>query len=660
MRIDSLKIENFRQYQNVVYEFPQVPGKSDIHIILGNNGVGKTNMLNAITWCLYGKENHLGDKNTASKMINNQTVVDLRAKGEKIGLVIVTIAISSEDDSIQEIRVKRVATFNISDNSALKRAEELTVSYNQSGEWKITTSEEEANSLIHRYVPEEINEYIFFDGEQLEKYFQERQRENISQGIQELTQSTVLEKTATAFNNYIVNELSPRLRNSDDSEVQRCQEDVDVAKSTCETAVNTIAEFNRQIDKFNQEISEIDIRLKGHENIREKRDRYMELESLSDSLQTRLRNKIAELMKFTREYYVYFATYPAVKSLYDYIKQQEKEGKLPPKIDKKLLETILSNGKCQICGNTLDEEHRQFAQKLLNVLSVSSATSAELNRAIAAIEAFISDMKKYPDMKAKFIAEYQDIKKDIKANEAEYIQLSELLKSIPNNEALARDVSNREALRSQLKRTTENLGAEKKALEQAEARLSDAEAHLQVALERNKKFAQIKQDIEYCKKCKVKLDEIRDELLTECRSSMQKATFEIFSKLLWKKDAFAEIQIRDDYAFQLLNSFGEQTLGSCSAAERVLLALSFTLALQEISKHDSLLYIDTPIGRVDVQNRGNFMRVLLDIASGKQVILTFTPAEYDFNVRRLLEGKYSTFSELKMVNNVTTIKDDGK
>lgn len=221
MRIDSLQIENFRQYQNVVYKFPKQSSKSDIHIILGNNGVGKTNMLNAITWCLYGKENHLGDRNTASNMINSQCVHELREKGAKTGLVIVTIVMSSENDSIREIRVKRQAEFYILADSVSNRDEVLSVQYNQNGEWKIVENKEEAEDLIHRYVPEEINEYIFFDGEQLEQYFQERQRENISRGIRELTQATVLEKTAIAFENYVKEVLNPKLRNSDDKEVQK-------------------------------------------------------------------------------------------------------------------------------------------------------------------------------------------------------------------------------------------------------------------------------------------------------------------------------------------------------------------------------------------------------------------------------------------------------
>ena len=79
-------------------------------------------------------------------------------------------------------------------------------------------------------------------------------------------------------------------------------------------------------------------------------------------------------------------------------------------------------------------------------------------------------------------------------------------------------------------------------------------------------------------------------------------------------------------------------------------------ALQQTSGHDSLLYIDTPLGRVGEKNRTNFTQVLADIADSKQVILSFTPTEYDDNVRAQLKDKFSSYVELKYENGVTTIK----
>lgn len=57
MRFASVKMSNYRQYKSLEFQFPK-QGDNDIHAIIASNGVGKTNLLNAINWCLYGKEPH--------------------------------------------------------------------------------------------------------------------------------------------------------------------------------------------------------------------------------------------------------------------------------------------------------------------------------------------------------------------------------------------------------------------------------------------------------------------------------------------------------------------------------------------------------------------------------------------------------------------------
>ena len=68
--------------------------------------------------------------------------------------------------------------------------------------------------------------------------------------------------------------------------------------------------------------------------------------------------------------------------------------------------------------------------------------------------------------------------------------------------------------------------------------------------------------------------------------------------------------------------------------------------------HDSLLFIDTPIGRVDPDNRQNFVNTLCEIAKEKPVILTFTPAEYDDKVAAAMLGQYASFNKQHNIGNI--------
>ena len=98
MRITNIDIKNYRQYQSLTFQFPQSK-INDIHIIVAQNGVGKTNLLNAITWCLYGKEPHLGDdtNDLGLPKINLKAIDEERLDHKDVEHV--EVEIRAEDDN---------------------------------------------------------------------------------------------------------------------------------------------------------------------------------------------------------------------------------------------------------------------------------------------------------------------------------------------------------------------------------------------------------------------------------------------------------------------------------------------------------------------------------------------------------------------------------
>lgn len=146
------------------------------------------------------------------------------------------------------------------------------------------------------------------------------------------------------------------------------------------------------------------------------------------------------------------------------------------------------------------------------------------------------------------------------------------------------------------------------------------------------------------------MDEVRDKLVAE--------TMRIFTDLEWKKDSYSKIELDENYNLELYDMDGYPTVGICSAGERALLALSFTLALQKIAGYDSMLFIDTPVGRIDSENRKNFANVLTNVAKSKQVIVTLISSEYSKEIQNAFEPIYSSFYELRRINrNITTIEE---
>ena len=659
MRIESIDIQNFRQYRNLVFKFPCSSEHNDLHIIYAKNGVGKTNVLNAITWCLYDTEMHLGDKYTASAILNNQQVQELRDHlqegGNAIGDATVRILFSS-DDAKEKIRFQRVGKFNVTSEAVIPVNTEFSIMHFIDGEWNSIDTEEETLSLVKKNVPEEIHEYIFFDGEHLENYFKAGQFENIKNGIEELTQAKIIEKAESAFNKYLTDVLNPQISKSPQKEVAWAQQELDKIQVAIDSSVDAINTYMTQIHLCDDEIADLDNVINGHVHVSEKTRRLKEVEGSIDKLRNSISQKKAEMMVFAREYLQYFAIYPSIKSLYQYIQEQDQHGKLPPRIDKFLLETIEKHKHCLICDQDLGDHSYSFIEELKKELEVSSETSALLNKTVVVLRQYISKLAQYKTKRDSLMNNVKNLRQQYNDYIDEEKQLNTYLMNIPNAEAITKAIEQKKEFRKKRDDMVAKKGVEEAHKKELDAQYIVQGRKLKSLIDKNQQLEKINAQAEYCKKCRNILKETRLDLLQESRSEMEQETFDTFTKLLWKKDIFSKVEILEDYTFRLLDNYGSQTLGSCSAAERALLALSFTLALQKVSMHDSLLFIDTPIGRVDEDNRQNFIKTLCEIAKTKQVILTFTPTEYDDKVAAALQDKYASFSQLSMSDGITIIK----
>ena len=656
MRIESLEIKNMRQMKDLSLRFIKGSSENDIHVILAENGVGKTNILNAITWCLYNKEMHLRDEETALPILNNQVIDEIKAIGGGTSTMSVEMTIST-DNTRDRITFSRTGSFSITSEACVMLSDKLVVRMIEGGGYRIIEDEEEATQLIHKYLPEEINNYIFFDGEQLEKFFSQNQLENVRSGINELTQASYFRKVYEFMDYYIKNTLNPKITKYGSKEVAEQQNKVNEILDKIELSKKTIAIIQNDIDTCIDEIAKRNNTIRGCENLREKTEELERIEKEIEGLEIEKKQKLQELMKFTREYYTYMGLYPSIKVFFDYIKEQDTKGNLPPRIDKKILTKILSSRHCSICdSNNLDDHSLEYVKELENSLAVASATSAELNRSLGSINSFFVKINEYKSKNDKLIGELNNVEKKIKDKNSRYEQLQRYLRSVPDNVEITKALNERDDYNKLKEKKIGDQAVERKTKEQLEKSYERENKILQDLISKQKELDEIERQKEFCENCSKIIKDCECEILDECRLMIQKLTYDIFDHLIWKKDAFSKVEILENYAFRLLDTFGNQALGSCSAAETALLALSFTLALQEVSKHDSLLFIDTPIGRVGIENRSNFMKTLLAISKDKQVILTFTPTEYDMNVQSILVNRFNSFYTLIMNNNVTIIK----
>lgn len=122
VRISRIEFINYRQYGTGSLVFSH-SAKYELTAFIARNGTGKTTLLNALTWCLYGKEKLLDVRQTDKKVgadeslpLLNTKVLNDSAVGENVTVgVNVTIV-----DSEKTIVFKRTQICQVRERNGIK------------------------------------------------------------------------------------------------------------------------------------------------------------------------------------------------------------------------------------------------------------------------------------------------------------------------------------------------------------------------------------------------------------------------------------------------------------------------------------------------------------------------------------------------------------
>ena len=173
--------------------------------------------------------------------------------------------------------------------------------------------------------------------------------------------------------------------------------------------------------------------------------------------------------------------------------------------------------------------------------------------------------------------------------------------------------------------------------------------NLDTALQKDKKNVEIRKKATLAENAKNKVEDIIANIKGDIRDKISEEMSSKFFELMWKQK-FGKVELAEDYSASVINNDGFECLGSCSAAERELLVLAFTLALHKESGFDGPLVIDTPISRISGELRVAFAKVLREVSKNKQIILFVTEDEYSTNVKDVFEPYANKKYRLELIN----------
>ena len=653
VRITNIDIKNYRQYQKLSFTFPTAKSY-DIHLIIAQNGVGKTNLLNAITWCLYGKEPHLSDdkESVGLPKLNLQAIEEARSVGKEIEDVEVEIRANTGNEFIT---YKRSLPVRVSPKIFEEIAKEnfvVTVA-TSSGDPKVYVDNDETRHYVDKYMPEKIREYFYFDGEQLNNYFISTRKGKVKEAIFSISQVDIVNLIYKRIGD-IINEKQKEAA-SKVPNIKKITDEIDGVKSGIISTKKRIEELEEQIDKSESIIKENTEYLQGEENLPELEKQYQDFTSIQEDLEKEKKELMVTMYSFVREKKNTLVFYPAAKKTLSIISHKEADNALPPNIDKAILLKSLESNQCNICNQSLSKNEIEHIQQLIDSFQVSSATSHLLMSIRSELERIVKSAESYSIEKNRLIERYQRIEKQLNDVEISIGDIDKRINRISDKEEVKLRHNERGDNEEIKKINTEKLGVSKNQLTKLNEEKERLDIELGKALKRDKECTRINNLIEFASKARNVIGSVEQDMMNEVRIKMEERTTYYFTKLIWKKNTYDKIILDSDFQLDLIHKDGYYCVGTCSAAERALLALSFTLALHEVSGFNTLLFIDTPVARVSDINRVNFANTLCDVSKNKQIIMTFSPDEYSHEIKKIFEPAARTNVELSMIDEKITV-----
>lgn len=649
LEIRSLTLENYRQYAGENEINLQTEGDKSVNVIQGENGAGKSNILNAITLCLYGKESHLDetkDSELESYPYVNRKVLDEVGDNETAeGRIEITLG----EDKPEYIFSRSFKTVKLNGGSFSSQHSDLQLKEKRGGDWK---SVEHVSTRLNQILPIHVHQYFLFDGERLDEFFGEGYKKRVKDGLLDVSHIELLENGIDHLESF-EGDFQKELSDVGDA-AERKRNEYERAKQKVKDLEGELEQTRTNISDTKDHIQAIDDKLQDSADpeVRKKQQRREYLtERLAD-----IRGDIEEVRKeASRELVKAGPPLYAVQSL-EYtlseLRELSEQGKLPPKIQDTFIEELLEKGEC-ICGEELTEDHREHLLSLRQEMSTVVENNLEGKMAIPGLQQDAQEDAETLIEKRQKLAELEDQERQ---KNKELNEISEQLKAhdIPEDVNVQELEKQRTEYEDQLEELQERKGKLEVRIEQAEENRDNKKKDFNEEVSKEEKNAEILKKIHFVESSRDALESMKDDIISSVREEIQTKMDEYFNEIIWKKEDYT-VLLTDKYQVRVEGPRNDNKIGSLSAGERQVLAFSFLAALTSVSGFNAPLVIDTPLGRISSTPKRRLAQNLPQYIDDTQMTFLMTDEEYTDEVRVNMKPQVSNEYKLNFADEVTEV-----
>jgi DNA sulfur modification protein DndD len=626
MKLTSIKLCNFRSFYGKTCEITLAATNSNnTTIIYGNNGAGKTSLLNAFTWVLYEK--------FSAAFASIEQLVNKRAIAEaKIGQSVECwVELAWEHDG-KRYRLKRQCrVYKYQHDIDVGKTEIYMQVAGDDGRWYLPPQQPE--DIIGQILPASLHQYFFFDGERIEEIVRSDKKAEIAEATKIFLGVEVINRSIRHLQE-AKKSLENELRIIGDSEIKKLLKQ----QGKIELEIEIISKRQREIiteleyqNTFKKETSK---RLRELNAAKDLQERRQELEKQKASHQDNLRQTRETINKAisTRGYTVLLPeTTVKFREIVDNLKQK---GKLTTGISREFIQELLKSSSC-ICGTSLNEESKTRA----NVQTwLEKAGSSEVEETAIRISAQVDEIDKQAAIFWSEIdkeqARISQLRQVIAEIEVELDNIEERLRKDPSEEI--RSLQKRlDKIEEKITELTLEQGANQQKVINLKTELESL--NKQIAKQKLNEEKQIlaQRRIGATQDAIDRLNQVKVLQEEQFRLQLEKRVQEIFSEISFTPYIPT---ISEKYELTLIeNTAGLEMPVAASTGENQILSLSFISSIIDrvrdwnqnkmLMVTDSSTFpivMDSPFGSLDEIYRKHIAKIIPELANQLIVLVTKT------------------------------------
>ncbi|MFT4177405.1 MAG: AAA family ATPase [Luteolibacter sp.] len=638
MILERIVLENFRQFkgrQEIVFSDLR---ERNVTLVHAENGFGKTTLLNALLWALYGQEGFTEDFEKPESLMHE----GLAAHSKDATHISARVQVSFKHDGGRYILTRELTLAE--QRSDPKRAK-LSLEVMRDGQ---TIPLDNPQRRIQTIVPDAISAFLFFNGERIDHLAMEKNSSQVTLAIHQMLGLRLLRTTIEDLQHQNVRgKFIKELRDNTSDEKRSLLIKMEQAESKIKDLEDSKNQIRANLKAIDSEMTTIDNRLNANRAAHELQAKRIRLQDELSDLINRRDDVVRRLSKLVAEDGYTLFTVDLVKRGSEIMRDLRDRNMIPAPVIDTFLKDLLESGVC-ICDRHLPPGSSEYeaVQKQL-----SRAPNQDFNNAVSAIDHSIGVLsgvaQQTRDQLGQLNGERLELNTEIRNREEDINEIHQALGGKDDEEVQSLEAKRKahllekDAQNAKLGALDRDLGGCKEDLVRLTEQIKQIEDQIEVA-------ARAQRRVDAVEECSRVLQAILDAETAELRPILNDEIDGHFRKII-DREYWAELS--PDYKLRIRKRIpgsesGEEvteidvalSTGQRQVTSLVFIASLLALArkrseiptiLKGLSGNEYPLVTDSPFGSLSIFRFG-VAKWVPDLAP--QVVLLVSPRQFDGDV----------------------------